>query len=138
MEIDVINYISDMISCRLKRTILTPLGCPQETADGFISGDVCNQLKSACTELPAAGTECAGMTLQKGTSTVLNFLNYTAAGQSLRLFHALRKLFSPVHSVKASAFLAPARTVLFYSHTGHSGCILSSEHTVLLCCCCFG
>lgn len=118
-----------MISCCLKRTILTLLGCPQETADGFISGDVCNQLKSACTELPAAGTECAGMTLQKGTSTALNFLNYTAAGQSLRLFHALRKLST---ALKHQHFLRPPEQCCF---TATQGTAVAFCHQNTLCCC---
>lgn len=61
-----------MGSCPLKRSFRI-FGCLQETTDGFILGDGCNQLKSAFTGLPEARTVYAScIKLQEGKSKMLH------------------------------------------------------------------
>lgn len=90
-------------------------GCLQETTDGFILGDGCNQLKSAFTGLPEARTvHTSVLNCRREKVRCFALLEYTTARQSLRLLYGFKR-FSPAHALKllyfthakALAFLVP-------------------------------
>lgn len=101
MSLDRIFYT---VSFPLKRRSLRIFGCPQETTDGSILGDGCNQPKSAFAGVAEVQHTLAVLNCRRENVRCFALLKCPTGRQSFGILHGLRTRFGPAHALKLLYF----------------------------------